>query len=160
MTPWTAARQAPLSMGLSRQEHWSGWPCPPPGDLPHPGMQPESPALAGTFFTTVPLGSHISLLLCSVAQSCLTLCDPVDCSTPDLSAPHHLLKFAHVHVDYIREAIYVYISRIAGSYGNFKYRGHMFNLFLIFLAKPHSTQDLSSLTRDRTHASYSESAES
>ena len=37
------ARQAPLSMGLSRQEHWSGLPCPPPGDLPGPGMEPMSP---------------------------------------------------------------------------------------------------------------------
>ena len=39
------APQAPLSMGFSRQEHWSGLPCPPPGDLPNPGMKPGSPAL-------------------------------------------------------------------------------------------------------------------
>ena len=39
-TPWTAARQAPLSMGFSRQEYWSGLPCPPPGDLPNPGIEP------------------------------------------------------------------------------------------------------------------------
>ena len=39
MTPWTVARQAPLSMGFSRQEYWSGLPCPPPGDLPHPGTK-------------------------------------------------------------------------------------------------------------------------
>ena len=48
------ACQAPLSMGFSRQEHWSGLPCPPP-DLPDPGMEPASlmsPALAGRFFTT------------------------------------------------------------------------------------------------------------
>ena len=38
-TPWTVARQAPLSMGLFRQEHWSGLLCPPPGNLPHPGME-------------------------------------------------------------------------------------------------------------------------
>ena len=44
-TPWTVAHQAPLSMGFSRQEYWSGWPCPPPGDLPDPGMEPRSPAL-------------------------------------------------------------------------------------------------------------------
>ena len=50
-TPWTAARQSPLSMGLSRQEYWSGLPCPPPGDLPHPESL-MSPALAGRFFTT------------------------------------------------------------------------------------------------------------
>ena len=42
-------------MGFSRQEYWSGWPCPPPGDLPNPGIEPMSlisPALAGRFFTT------------------------------------------------------------------------------------------------------------
>ena len=53
-TPWTVARQAPLSMGFSRQEYWSGLPCPPPGDLPDPGIKPTSlysPALAGGFFT-------------------------------------------------------------------------------------------------------------
>ena len=49
------AHQAPLSMGFSRQEYWSGLPCPPPGDLPNPGIEPVSltfPALAGGFFTT------------------------------------------------------------------------------------------------------------
>ena len=54
-TPWTVAHQAPLSMGFSRQEYWSGLPCPPPGDLPDPGIEPRfltSPALAGEFFTT------------------------------------------------------------------------------------------------------------
>ena len=48
-------RQAPLSMGFSRQEYWSGLPCPPPGDLSNPGIEPASPAspaLAGGFFTT------------------------------------------------------------------------------------------------------------
>ena len=53
-TLWTVALQAPLSMGFSRQEHWSGLPCPPPGDLPDPGVKPTSltsPALAGGFFT-------------------------------------------------------------------------------------------------------------
>ena len=52
--PWTAARQAPLSLGSFRQEDWSGLPCPPPGHLPDPGMEPRpltSPALAGAFFT-------------------------------------------------------------------------------------------------------------
>jgi len=54
-TPWIVAGQAPLSMGFFRQEYWSGLPCPLPGDLPHPGMEPASltfPALAGGFFTT------------------------------------------------------------------------------------------------------------
>ena len=51
-TPWTATLQAPLCMGFPRQEHWSGWPLPPPGDLPDPGIEPMSLALAGGFFTT------------------------------------------------------------------------------------------------------------
>ena len=51
MTPWSAAHQAPLSMGFSRQEHWSGLPCPPPGNLPDPGVELESPTLAGGFTT-------------------------------------------------------------------------------------------------------------
>ena len=52
VTPWTVARQDPLSVGFSRQEYWSGLPFPPPGHLPHPGIKPTSPALAGGFFTT------------------------------------------------------------------------------------------------------------
>ena len=54
VTLWTIALQAPLSMGLSRQEYWSGLPC-PPGDLPDPGIESASrlpPALAGRFFIT------------------------------------------------------------------------------------------------------------
>ena len=45
VTPWTAACQAPLAMGFSRQECWSGLPCPPPGDLSNPEIKPRSPAL-------------------------------------------------------------------------------------------------------------------
>ena len=45
MTPWTVARQAPLSMKLSKQEYWSGLPFPSPGDLPDPRIEPGSPAL-------------------------------------------------------------------------------------------------------------------
>ena len=41
-TPWTVAHQAPLSMGFSRQAYWSGLLWPPPGDLPDPGIEPES----------------------------------------------------------------------------------------------------------------------
>ena len=55
VTPWTVVHQAPLSMGFSRQEYWSGLPCPPPRDLSDPGIKPKSllcPALAQGFFTT------------------------------------------------------------------------------------------------------------
>ena len=53
-TPWAAARQAPLSMGFSRQEYWSGLPFPSPEALSNPGIEPTSPALAGGFFTAEP----------------------------------------------------------------------------------------------------------
>ena len=56
VTPWTAARQTPLSMGFPKQEYWSGLPFPSPGDLPDPGIEPRSPAWAGGFFTTEPPG--------------------------------------------------------------------------------------------------------
>ena len=54
-TPWSVACQAPLSMGHSRPEYWSGWPRPPPGALPNPGIKLTcltSPALAGRFLPT------------------------------------------------------------------------------------------------------------
>ena len=67
MTPWTVARQAPLSMGFSRQEYWSGLPCSPPRDLPDPGTEPmsfQSPSWAAVAVKSL--------------QSCPTLCDPID----------------------------------------------------------------------------------
>ena len=62
MTPWTVAHQVSLSMGLPRQEHWSGLLFPTPRDLPNSGIKAVffvSPALAGKFFTTVPPGKHV-----------------------------------------------------------------------------------------------------
>ena len=53
-TQWTVTCQAPMSMGFSKQEYWSGLPFPPPGDLPDPGIEPVSPALAGRFFIIEP----------------------------------------------------------------------------------------------------------
>ena len=61
--PWTVARQAPLSMGFSGQEYWSGLPFPFPGDLLHLGIElasPATPALAGGFFTTEPPETSLS----------------------------------------------------------------------------------------------------
>ena len=63
--PRAAAHQAPLSTEFSRQEYWSGLPCPPPGDLPDPWIKPASPAspeLAGRFFTTEPPGKSVCLV--------------------------------------------------------------------------------------------------
>ena len=102
----SAAHQVPLSMGYSRQECWSGWPFPSPGDVPDLGIKATSPALASGFFTTEPtsvvepddfeaqfqeflklpwcLGTRETLLLL-VAQSCPTLCNPMDCNLPGSS---------------------------------------------------------------------------
>ena len=73
-TAWTVARQAPLSLGFSRQEYRGGLPCPPSGDLPDQGIKPEclmSPALANGFFTTSTTwkGAQISSPLSLLRQS-------------------------------------------------------------------------------------------
>ena len=57
-TPWTVAHHTPPSMGFSRQESWSGLPFPSPGGLPHPGIQPRSPALQADALTSAPPGKH------------------------------------------------------------------------------------------------------
>ena len=59
VTPWTVAYQAPPSMEFSKQEYWSGLQFPPPGDLPNPGIEPESPALQAD---SLPLSHQGSLL--------------------------------------------------------------------------------------------------
>ena len=63
---WTVAFQAPLFMGFSRQEYWSGFPFPSLGALPNPGIEPMSlvsPALAGGFFTTEPPGNQVTSVI-------------------------------------------------------------------------------------------------
>ena len=61
-TPWTVAYQAPLSMGFSRKEYWSGLPFPSPGDLPNSGIEPESPALEADALTSEPPGKPLEIL--------------------------------------------------------------------------------------------------
>ena len=91
--PWTVALQAPLSMGFSRQECWSGLPCPSPGDLPDPGIEPTSimsPALAVA--VQLKLSGHCLLIdYCLVIKSCQTLCNPMDCNMPGFPVLHNQL---------------------------------------------------------------------
>ena len=61
MTPWTVAHQAPLSMEFSRPEYRSGLPCPPPGDLPVPGIEPMSPALQADSLLSEPPGKPLTV---------------------------------------------------------------------------------------------------
>ena len=111
MTPWTSAHQAPLSMGYLRQEYWNGLPCPPPGDLPDPVIKPTAPVslvLACMFFTIEPPGKPrlcCSVQFSSVTQSCLTLCDPMNRSTPGLPVHHQLQEFTQTHVHRVSNAI-------------------------------------------------------
>ena len=59
---WTKALQAPLSLGFSRQEYWSGLPFPSPGDLPSPGIKPGSPALQTDALQSEPLGKPLEAI--------------------------------------------------------------------------------------------------
>ena len=59
-TPWTVAHQAPLSMGFSRQEYWSGLPFPSPGDLSNSGIEPGSPALQADALSSEPPGKPLT----------------------------------------------------------------------------------------------------
>ena len=101
--PMTVAHQAPLSMGFSRQEYWSGLPCPAPENLPDPGIEPASPATPALQADSLPLklvqsyplqrvimnmqfGERLQIAEPAAAamslQLCLTLCDPIDGSPP------------------------------------------------------------------------------
>ena len=94
-TPWTVAHQALLSMGFSRQGYWSGLPFPSPGNLPNQG---SDLCLLHWQVDSFPLSHQgspcLSISLSSVAQLCLTLCNPMDCSTPGFPVHHQLLELA------------------------------------------------------------------
>ena len=112
VTLWALAHQAPLSMGFSRQEYWSGLPFPPQGDLPTPGIEPMSLmslALAGRFFTPrttwgaqvlvlfvpciiEPRQTHLfGIVSSSVSQLCLLSTYWMQRNMP-LKWPHHFLQ--------------------------------------------------------------------
>ena len=124
------SRQAPLSTGFSKREHWSGLPFPSPEDLPNPGIETGSPALQAdssptdlwrksflslnlllnTLIFLISLSIRIrgninSCCCCSVAQSCRTPCNPMDCNTPGFPVLHYLLEFAQTHVHWVSDAI-------------------------------------------------------
>ena len=129
VTLWPIAHQASLSKGFSRQECWSGSPLPTPWDLPDPGIEPEPLILQVDFLPTEPsekplpmvtrnkLGPLVSgsmaswpaptehPLCCSVVKLCLTLCDPMDCSTLGFPVFHYFPEFAQIHVHWVSDAI-------------------------------------------------------
>ena len=93
---WTVARQAPLSMGFSRQEHWSGLPCPPLGDLPEPEIEsryPVFPALAGRIFTnSATWGKHSVQFSCSVMSDSVTPWTVAHQASPSITNSRSLPK--------------------------------------------------------------------
>ena len=91
-------------MEFSRQDYLCGLPCPPPGDFPNPGIRPKDQThvsgIAGRLFTTEPLGTQLpydptipplgidpAAAAAKSLQSCLTVCDPLDCSPPGSTVP-------------------------------------------------------------------------
>ena len=98
-TSWTEAHQS-----VSRAELWSGLPFPSPRDLPDPGIEPRFPALQADSLPTEP-GKEAQIQFSSVAQSCPTLCDPTNCSTPGLPVHHQLPEFTQTHVHRVGDAI-------------------------------------------------------
>ena len=80
------ALQAPLSMGCSRQGYWSGLLFPSPGDLPDPGIEPASPALAARFFTAEPPGCSLKVKV-KITQLRPALFHPMDCNLCPWNSP-------------------------------------------------------------------------
>ena len=104
-------------MGFSGQEYWSGSLFPIPGDHPSPGIEPGSPSMQADSFPTELQGLMTILKLCSsftaffciqfssAAQSCLTPCDPMNCSTLGLPVHHQLPEFTQTQVRPLGDAI-------------------------------------------------------
>ena len=87
VTPWTVARQIPLSMESSRQEYWRGLPFPSPGDLPDPGTEPGSPALQADSLLSEPPGLQLVERLWKAAKVFGSVTEDWGCETPD-RPPH------------------------------------------------------------------------
>ena len=91
MTPWTVGHPAPLSMGFPRQEHWSGWPFPPPGNLPDPGIEPGSPVLQVNSLSTEPPGVLSGNIIRKVKSRCVNTGGPNEgnhCYSPNRGSLH------------------------------------------------------------------------
>ena len=101
VAPWTATRQAPLSMGFPRQEYWSRLLFPSPGDLPYPGIEPSW--IIDWFFIREPHGKPSQTSVQSLSH--LRLCDPMNRSTPGLPVHHQLPESTQTHVHWVGDAI-------------------------------------------------------
>ena len=107
LTSWTVRYQAPLSMGFSRQEYWSGLPFASPGDLPDPGIEPCYPILQADSLPSEPPGMPIFMYQFHSVQSFsrVLLCNPMNRSTPGLPVHHQLPEFTQTYVHRVGDAI-------------------------------------------------------
>ena len=104
-TPWTVARQAPLSVGFTRREYWSGWPCPSAEGLPNPGMEAGSLALQVESLLLSCLGRPYQSVQFShsIVLDSLWLRGPQH--TPGFPVHHQLLEFTQKHAHRVTDAI-------------------------------------------------------
>ena len=126
-TLWTVTCHAPLLMGFPRQEYRSGLPFPSPGDLPDPGIEPESPALAGRFFTTessgkptFPLYYFLNNSHCGCLQPCWAIC----LGGPNYLPSYQLLFFVCTLV------IKFHRSEVIYAYGGFSHKLCFYSVIL------------------------------
>ena len=128
-TLWKVAHQTPLSMEFSRQEHWSGLPCPHQGGFPNPGIElcflrllhcrwilycwatreakKKKPTRNDSNIREKEMQPSVqfsSVQFSSVTQSCPSPCEPMVCSTPSLPVHHHLSEFTQTHVHWVSDA--------------------------------------------------------
>ena len=102
--PWTAACQSLLTIEFSMQEYWSELPCPFPGDLPDPEIEPRSPSWQADLLLS-DLPGKLYLQFSSVTQSCPTLCNPINCSKAGFLVQHQLPELAKTHVPWVGDAV-------------------------------------------------------
>ena len=109
VTPWTVAHQGPLSMGFSRLEYWSELSC-PQGIFPTQGSNLHFLCFLHCQMSSLPLApsgksNQLSVQFSSVAKSCPTLCDPMNCSMPGLPVHHQLPESTQTHAHQVGDAI-------------------------------------------------------
>ena len=106
LIPWAVACQAPLSMEFSRQEYRSGYPFPSPGDLPHPGLEPRSPALqADSWPSEPPRKPEFILILIQHHLFSLSLFATHELYVPGSSVLRYHPEFAQIHIHWATDAV-------------------------------------------------------
>ena len=134
-TPWTVALQAPLSMGFPRQEYWSGLLFPPPKYILTQGLNRGLLHWQKDSLLLYHLGSPSKWpdvsCCCSVTKSCLTLCNPMDCSRLGFPVPHHLPEFAQVDLRYLPKRFIP--LKYNNNYNKIScYVTHLFTIFKVY----------------------------